>query len=265
MDKKKQAYICTGCGIGDALDIPALAGMISSDMSVDCKTHAALCSKEGRAFIEADIKDGVNTITIGACSLRVMQDEFEFGEDKIVTRANLREQCAWCQGEEPDAEYVQELGSDNMRMAVVKADKQDLPEAYQLEKITKNILVMGGGIAGLTAAKEAAKAGYQVTLVEKNAALGGKALGWRQQFPTKAPWSDLENPTIADMVRDVESGANITVKTETEVARIAGAPGAYKVTFKAAGTDSEWDAPAKVAVDEQDAIDKGEMENPNAS
>jgi quinone-modifying oxidoreductase subunit QmoB len=264
MDKKKQAYICTGCGIGDALDIEALSGMITSEMSVDCKTHAALCSKDGRALIEADIKDGVNTITVGACSLRVMQDEFNFGEDKIVTRANLREQCAWCQGEDPDAEYVQELGSDNMRMAVVKADKQDLPEPYQLEQITKNILVMGGGIAGLTAAKEAAKAGYSVTLVEKAAALGGKALGWRKQFPVKAPWSDLTNPTIADMVSDVDSDSNITVKTETEVARIAGAPGAFKVTFKAAGTDSEWDAPAKVAVDEQDAIDKGDMEDPNA-
>ncbi|NOX24584.1 MAG: hydrogenase iron-sulfur subunit [Deltaproteobacteria bacterium] len=264
MDKKKQAYVCTGCGIGDALDIEALTGMISSEMSVDCKSHAALCSKDGRAFIEADIKDGVNTITIGACSLRVMQDEFDFGEDKIVTRANLREQCAWCQGEDADAEYVQELGSDNMRMAVVKADKQDLPEPYQLEKITKDILVMGGGIAGLTAAKEAAKAGYAVTLVEKAAALGGKALGWRKQFPTKAPWTDLQEPTIADMVHSVESDANITVKTETEVARIAGAPGVYKVTFKAAGTASEWDAPAKVAVDEQDAIDKGDVEDPNA-
>lgn len=264
MDKKKQAYICTGCGIGEALDIEALAGDISSEMSVDCKTHAALCSKDGRALIEADIKDGVNTISIGACSWRVMQDEFNFGDDKIVTRANLREQCVWCQGEEPDAEYVQELASDNMRMAVVKADKQDLPEAYQLEQITKSILVMGGGIAGLTAAKEAAKAGYAVTLVEKAAVLGGKALGWRKQFPTAAPWTDLQNPTIADMVNDVDSDSNITVKTETEVARIAGAPGAYKVTFKAAGTDSEWDAPAKVAADEQDAIDKGNMEDPNA-
>jgi len=264
MDKKKQAYICTGCGIGEALDIEALTGDISSEMSVDCKTHAALCSKDGRALIEADIKDGVNTISIGACSWRVMQDEFNFGDDKIVTRANLREQCVWCQGEEPDAEYVQELASDNMRMAVVKADKQDLPEAYQLEQITKSILVMGGGIAGLTAAKEAAKAGYAVTLVEKAAVLGGKALGWRKQFPTAAPWTDLQNPTIADMVNDVDSDSNITVKTETEVARIAGAPGAYKVTFKAAGTDSEWDAPAKVAADEQDAIDKGDMEDPNA-
>ena len=45
------------------------------------------------------------------------------------------------------------------------------------------------------------------------------------------------------MVKDVESDSNITVKTETEVARIGGAPGAFKVTLKAAGAKSEWDAP----------------------
>jgi len=264
MDKNKQAYICKGCGIGDALDMEALVGVVASEMKVECKTHDALCSKDGRALIEGDIAGGVNTIIIGACSPRVMQDEFTFGDDKIVCRANLREQVVWCQGEDADAEYVQELASDNMRMECKRADKSDLPERFQLEAINKDILVMGGGIAGLTAAKEAAKAGYNVTLVEKTSVLGGKANGWRMQFPTKAPWSDLEEPTIAALVKDVESDSNITVKTETEVARIGGAPGAFKVTLKAAGTKSDWDAPRKVTVDQQDAIDKGEMEDPNA-
>jgi quinone-modifying oxidoreductase subunit QmoB len=264
MDKKIQGYICTGCGIGEGLDIDALSGVVSSEMKIDCKTHAALCSSEGRAMIEADIADGVNTLVIGACSPRVMQSEFYFGDDKIVARANLREQVVWCQGEDANAEFVQELASDNMRMACTRAKKTELPNPYQLEVLNKNILVMGGGIAGLTAAKEAASAGYNVTLVEKEAVLGGKALGWRMQFPTKAPWTTLEEPTIGSLVKDVESDSNITVKTETEVARIGGAPGAFKVSMKAAGSKSEWDAPAKVTVDQQEKIDKGKMEDPNA-
>lgn len=263
MDKKTQGYICTGCGIGAGLDADALSGMVTSEMKFPCKTHEALCSKAGREMIEADIAEGANTLVIGACSLRVMQDEFNFGEDKIVVRANLREQCVWCQGEDADAEYVQELASDNMRMACTKANKEELPEPYKLESTNKDILVMGGGIAGLSAAKEAAKAGFNVTLIERTAVLGGKALGWRKQFPTKAPWTDLENPTIADMVKDVEADSKITVKTETEVARIGGAPGAFKVTLKPAGTTGEWDAPAKVTVDQQDLIAKGQMEDPN--
>ncbi|MBU0730707.1 MAG: hydrogenase iron-sulfur subunit [Proteobacteria bacterium] len=264
MNKKYSAYICTGCGIGDALDIEALSGVVSGEMSMGCKTHAALCSADGRALIENDINsDGVNTVVIGACSPRVMQDEFNFGGDKITVRANLREQAVWCQGEEPNAEYTQELASDYMRMGCTQAKKTELPEPYKLETINKRILVMGGGVAGLTAAKEAAAAGYEVMLVEKAASLGGKAANWRMQFPSKAPWTNLENPSIQDLISAVEADSKIAVKTANEVARIAGAPGNYSVTLKAAGTKSEWDAPAKVTADEQDKIDKGEMENPN--
>ncbi|MCK4837446.1 MAG: CoB--CoM heterodisulfide reductase iron-sulfur subunit A family protein, partial [Desulfobulbaceae bacterium] len=155
-------------------------------------------------------------------------------------------------------------GSDYMRMGCTQAQKSELPEPYQLEVINKRILVMGGGVAGLTSALEAAKAGYEVTLIEKADVLGGKALGWRKQFPTSAPWADLEDNSIAEMVNAVTSESNITIKTATEVARIGGAPGDFAVTCKAADTKSEWDAPAKVAVDDQDKIDKGEMEDPNA-
>ncbi|MFA6465135.1 MAG: NAD(P)-binding protein, partial [Desulfurivibrionaceae bacterium] len=271
MDKKYGAYICTGCGIGDALDIAALT-KAAGENGMEAKTHEALCSKAGRELIENDItNDGVNTIVVCACSPRVMKDEFNFGDDKYVTRANLREGVAWCAEEvtekhtaEKVKEFATEKGQDYVRMACVQAKKGDVPDPYKLESINRKILVMGGGIAGMTAAMEAAKAGYAVTIIEAQDKLGGKALGWRKQFPTAAPWTDLEEPTVQAMVDAVQAEAGITVKASTEVARIAGAPGAYKVTLKAAGTKSEWDAPKKVGVDEQDKISKGEMEDPNA-
>ena len=159
MDKKICAYLCLGCGIGDALDIEALSGVVTGEMSTECKTHQAFCSPEGRALIEADINEGVNVVVVGACSPRVMQDEFNFGDDKITVRANLREQVVWSQPEGADAEYTQELASDYMRMACKRATKMEVPEPYQLETINKRILVMGGGVAGLTAALEAAELG----------------------------------------------------------------------------------------------------------
>jgi quinone-modifying oxidoreductase subunit QmoB len=97
MDKNYCAYICAGCGIGDALDLEALAEVVTGEMSMDCKTHDCLCGAEGRAFIEADINAGVNTVVVGACSPRVMTDEFKFGDDKITVRANLREQVVWAE------------------------------------------------------------------------------------------------------------------------------------------------------------------------
>jgi len=265
MDKKYGAYICTGCGIGANLDVEALCKVVSGEINgAACKTHPALCSGDGRSFIEKDINEaGVNTVVIGACSPRVMQDEFNFGDDKITIRANLREQVVWSMGEKADPEYVQELASDNMRMACAQAKKSEVPEPFHLETVNKRILVMGGGVAGLTAAREAAAAGYEVTLVEKNDKLGGFAANWRKQLPGKSPWTDLETPSVPEMIKAVEADERVTVKLGTEVARIAGTPGAYTVTFKPAGTTGEWDAPKKVTTDQQDAIAKGQMEDPN--
>jgi len=268
MDKVYGAYLCTGCGIGDVLDVDGLKSA-ASEAGAEMQEHSCLCGAEGRAFIEKDISgNGVNSVIVCACSPRVMQNEFDFGDTVMTTRGNLREHVAWTADPEREEEgvddFLQEMGEDYVRMAVTRAQKGDLPEPYQLETINKNILVMGGGIAGLTAAIEASKAGYKATIVEKADVLGGKALGWREMFPTKYPYTELEAPNIEQMVSDATADSNITVKTGSEVARIGGAPGEFNVTIKAAGTKSEWDAPAKVAVDEQDLIEKGEMEDPNA-
>ncbi|MGW8161857.1 MAG: NAD(P)-binding protein, partial [Desulfobulbales bacterium] len=181
MDKVFGAYLCTGCGIGDVLDVDALKST-ASEAGIEMQDYPCLCGSEGRALIEKDIADnGVNTIVVCACSPRVMQKEFDFGDDTITVRANLREQVAWIaapvkkEGEEAAEEaagegvdeFLQELGQDYVRMAVVRAKKTNKPEPYKLDTINKRILVMGGGIAGLTAAKEASRAGYEVTIVEK--------------------------------------------------------------------------------------------------
>ena len=271
MDKKYCAYICSGCGIGDALDIDALAGVVTKEMKMECKTHPYLCGAEGKSLIDGDIAAGVNTVVVGACSPRVMTKEFNFGEDKITVRANLREQVIWsevkpAEGKAPHKEaaaFLNETAADYMRMACTRAKKTELPDPYKLETICKTIMVMGGGLAGLTAAKEAATAGYDVLLIEKENELGGKAKGWRKSFPTQAPWTSLEENPIHALIAEVTANSKITVKTATEVARVAGSPGAFKVSFKSAGTTSEWDAPVKVGVDEQDLISKGEMANPN--
>ena len=62
MEKKYSAYLCSGCGIGDALDMEALAEVVTGEMSMDCKTADCLCGSEGRALIENDIAEGINTI-----------------------------------------------------------------------------------------------------------------------------------------------------------------------------------------------------------
>ena len=62
-----------------------------------------------------------------------------------------------------------------------------------------------------------------------------------------------DNP-VAALIAEVEGDSNITIKTGTEVARIAGGPGAFRVTMKATGTETEWDAPAKLTGEEREQI-----------
>lgn len=82
-------------------------------------------------------------------------------------------------------------------------------------------------------------------------------------FPTAYPYTTLEEPTIDQLVAEVSQNAKITVKTDTEVARVAGAPGQFNVTFKKTGEKTEWDAPARVTIEEQEQIASGELEDPN--
>ncbi len=258
MEKKYGAYICTGCSIGESLDVEKLSQVAAKSKVPVCKTHSILCGKDGVDLIKADIEgEGVNTLIIAACSPRVKQDVFDF-PGALIERVNLREQVAWSQpkkaageGEEAGIDpETQMLGEDYLRMGIVKAQKGDLPEP-QIEEISKKVLVVGGGISGLTSALEAAETGYEVTIVERENELGGFAAKLYKQVPKKYPYTDLETPDIQSKISLVKGNSKITVKTGTEVARIAGAPGLYDVTFKDAGTKSEWDVPRKLAEGEE--------------
>ena len=85
-------------------------------------------------------------------------------------RVNLREQVTWCH--KPKDEDTQMLAEDCLRMGITKAQKTEPIEPLS-EAIFRKLLVVGGGITGITAALEAAEAGYEVVLVEKQARLGG--------------------------------------------------------------------------------------------
>ncbi|MFP4445570.1 MAG: FAD-dependent oxidoreductase [Desulfosudaceae bacterium] len=255
MDKKYGVYICTGCGIGDALDIEQLCE-VPKEEGLPVKTHPFLCSQEGVDLIRQDIEnEGINTMVIGACSRRVNFDTFAF-DNCIVERANLREQVVWShprsefpalteeeKEDEENFDRVQMMAEDNIRMGMARLESVDLPEPYELETLSRRILVIGGGVTGMSAALDAARAGYEVTLVEKEKNLGGFAARMRQQMPVSDPYDSLVPPVVADMLKAVEAEDRITVKTETIVARIAGQPGDFTVTLKNPGEKHPFDVP----------------------
>ena len=103
------------------------------------------------------------------------------------------------------------------------------------EELSKRLLVVGGGLAGLTASAEAAKAGYEVVLVEKAARLGGWMSKLYKQAPLKHPYTDLEDVDIADRIKAVDTDQNIKVYTGATMAKIEGAPCLYTAHIKQNG------------------------------
>ena len=255
MDKKYGVYICTGCGIGDVLDMEELCA-VTEEKSFPVKTHPFLCGKEGVELIKKDIDDeGINTLVIAGCSRRVNFDIFKF-EGCIIDRVNIREQAVWShprsefpaltEEQKDDGEHydsLQMLAEDYLRMGMAKVEKIDLPEPSLLETLSRKILVIGGGITGISAAIDAAKAGYDVTIVEKESSLGGYAAKLRKQLPVADPYDSLIPPVIESKIKEIEAYPNITIKTDTVVARIAGQPGYFIVTFKKPGEKIRFDVP----------------------
>ena len=255
MEKVYGVYICSGCGIGDALDLEALAE-VAGEEALPVQTHPFLCSQAGVDVIKKDIDGkGTNAIVIAACSRRVNFDVFRF-DGCIVDRVNLREQVVWSHPRDEFPALTEDqvddgvhfdrlkmLAEDYLKMGMVRVGKVDLPEPYLLETLSRKILVIGGGITGMSAAMDAARIGYEVTIVEKEGQLGGKAGQWRKQLPITDPYETLIEPIVASKIAAVESHPNITIRTETVVARIAGEPGDFVVTLKKPGDKIEFDVP----------------------
>ncbi len=229
---KVGAYICTGCGICDALDIEALTKVATKDSKLPiCKTHEFLCGPEGVALIKEDIQnEGVNGVVIVGCSPRVNTDIFDFGPEVFVDRVNVREQGIW--SHPPNDEDTQMLAEDQLRMGAIKVKEAKIPEPYKVEELATAVLVVGGGLAGITAALETAKAGRKVVLVEKNDTLGGWAARLYKQVTLRPPYNELEDPDIADRIQQVQNNPNIKVYTGCQMQSIVGGPGMFSANIQ---------------------------------
>ncbi|MBF0524677.1 MAG: FAD-dependent oxidoreductase, partial [Deltaproteobacteria bacterium] len=157
----------------------------------------------------------------------------------LLDRVNLREHVVWMMPAEPDdtaKEDFQMSAEDYLRMGLVKLAKMDMPVPYEVENMSKDILVVGGGVSGMTAALDAAKAGYKVVLVEKENELGGFMGRMKMKAPEKSPYQELEPTGVEDKIKEVKGNGNIKVFTGCTIERIAGAPGMFDVSIKKNGT-----------------------------
>jgi len=223
------AYICKGCGLGERLDCDDLANIAKRDGKAQVvQTHDFLCSAEGVKLIQSDIdSEGVNRVVIGACSRRAKNEAFNF-TDVTISRVNLREGVIWIRPDEDELrETTQEMAADYIRMGCAEAKFQTVPASAQEKGSNDNILVVGGGISGMTAAIEAAKTGYPVTIVEKSGQLGGAAAHMWKDVPSHSPYTDPVDTAVATLAAEIEAAGNIKVHLNSTITKTSGAPGRF--------------------------------------
>jgi quinone-modifying oxidoreductase subunit QmoB len=225
------AYVCSGCGIGDRVDVSQLEMTATRDGKAKyCKSHEFLCSKAGVEMIQKDIDDGeANHIVIGACSRRAKVEAFRF-DNVTLSRANLREGVIWIRPNTDEAqETTQEMADDYIRMACAESKHMRVPHSSGEQELNKDVLVVGGGITGMTTALETAKAGYHVELVEKSGALGGWMAQLHKRLPTRTPYAEPQDTGIEAIVAEVNDHDNIKVYLNSTIAKTEGAPGRFKI------------------------------------
>jgi quinone-modifying oxidoreductase, subunit QmoB len=230
-DNKYAAYLCAGCGLGDALDLGQTEKIAAKEGKMHVvRRHDFLCSAGGVQTIRDDIeKEGVTHVMIGACSRRAKTEAFHF-PTVAMARANLREGVVWvvAEGDEHD-EVRQEMADDYVRMGCAEVKKMKVPAGNPNAATNRRLLVVGGGMSGLTAAIEAADAGYEVVVVEKERALGGWAGRLWKRVPFRAPYAEPQDTGLADLVAAVSAHARIRVHLGSTIAETAGAPGRFVV------------------------------------
>ncbi|MES0328213.1 MAG: hydrogenase iron-sulfur subunit [Gammaproteobacteria bacterium] len=234
-DFKIGAYICKGCGIEDRLDVKQLTQTATRDGKAAIgKDHEFLCNAEGVKMIQDDIdNEGVNRVVIAACSRRAKTEAFAF-DNVTLHRANLREGVIWVRPDSDDQqETTQEMADDYVRMACAEAKYSKIPETSGQQGVNNNILIVGGGVGGMTAAIEASKAGYPCSLVEKTATLGGAVAQLHKVIPTKAPFADPQDTGVAELAAAIEADDNITVYLNSTTTNISGAPGRFAADISA--------------------------------
>jgi quinone-modifying oxidoreductase, subunit QmoB len=229
VEKRLAIYICAGCRIGESIDTEALCGKMMDELKpVTCRSHAALCSPEGIRLINDEIaREGLEGCLIAGCGEGTRDDVFRLESGVHTGRVNIRELVAWAM--EPNEEDTVMAAEDYIRMGYAGLKQMPVIKPFILDGISEEVLVVGGGVAGLKAAIDGAEAGYTVHLVERTGVLGGRALQWKQQIPFDRPFSELRDPAVKTLVERVEGQKDIHVHLDTAIERIDGQPGAFEV------------------------------------
>ena len=226
-------YICH-CGINIAyrVRVEEVAGFAAKLKNVVvARDYKFMCSDPGQGMIESDIKElGLNRIVVASCSPRLHGKTFmgvcqRAGINPYYFQmASVREQVSWV--------------TDDEDLATAKAKSLAAAAIYRVNyheeletrhaPVNPNVLVVGGGIAGMQAALDIADAGYQVYLVEKDTTIGGHMLQFDKTFPTLDCAACIGTPKMVEVAQN----PHIKLLSYSEVTDVSGFIGNYSVSVR---------------------------------
>ncbi len=225
-------YICNcGTNIAKVVDCEAVAATAAELPGVVVtRSYKYMCSNPGQEMIVQDIEEhGLERVVVAACSPRMHEPTFRRALETaglnayLVEMANIREQCSWVHD---DPVQATEKATDLVRAAVSRVALHESLERLSVD-MCPNTLVIGGGIAGMTAALELADAGKHVYLVEKQDHLGGNVA----RVDLTAPYLDSARDMLADRIARVSGHETIDVLLNSQVTALEGFVGNFKATL----------------------------------
>jgi len=231
--KRIGVYIChCGLNIAGTVDVEELAEYAASLDSVAVSRHYRyMCSDPGQALIKEDIKDlGLNRIVVASCSPRMHELTFrQVCQDAglnpyLYEQANIRELCSWVHD---DKNIATEKAKDIVRAAVRRVYWNE-PLEVKEAPFNPNVLVVGGGIAGIQASLDIANGENKVYLVEREPSIGGHMIQFDRTFPTLDCSECILTPKMADVGRH----PFIELLAYSEVEEVSGSIGNFKVRVR---------------------------------
>ncbi|MCX6651123.1 MAG: CoB--CoM heterodisulfide reductase iron-sulfur subunit A family protein [Methanomassiliicoccales archaeon] len=236
-EKRIGVFVChCGSNIAGFVDVPAIVEYAKTLPDVVFATRNLFtCAEDGLSCIRDSIKEhNLNRVIVAACTPRTHAPLFqgvceEAGLNKyLFTFVNIRDQCSWVHMKEKDK--ATEKAKDLIRMGVARAGLLQSQNEIKVP-VTQSAVVIGGGVAGLSAAAAIADQGFPVTLVEKQNELGGfvKNLSCVYQGRQEA------DAMLKPMIDRVKGNPNVQVLTNSEVVNVEGFVGNYEITIDTKG------------------------------